>query len=46
MERERSTNWWVRWEDMKWPLPDAIDRIRYKADKYLEANIQTAVLYG
>ena len=46
MQRERLTNWWIEWEDLKWPSPDAIDRIKYKADKYAEANISTAVIYG
>lgn len=46
MKRERLTNWWIGWEDLKWPGPDAMDRIKYKADKYAEANISTAVIYG
>lgn len=46
MERQRLTNWWIRWEDLKWPGIDAMDRIKYKADKYVEANISTAVIYG
>lgn len=46
MDRQRLTNWWIKWEDLKWPSPDALDRIKYKADKYVEANITTAVIYG
>ena len=46
MKRERLTNWWIQWEDLKWPGVDAMDKIKYKADKYLEANISTAVIYG
>ena len=46
MDKKRLTNWWIRWEDLKWPSPDVLDRIKYKADKYVEANISTAVIYG
>lgn len=46
MENKRLTNWWIRWEDLKWPGPDALDRIKYKAEKYAEANISTAVIFG
>lgn len=46
MNKERLTNWWIYWEDLNWPSPDAFDRIKYKADKYAKANISTAVIYG
>ena len=46
MDRQRLTNWWINWEDLKWPGVDALDKIKYKADKYVEANISTAVIYG
>ncbi len=46
MDKKRLTNWWIRWEDLKWPGPDALDRIKYKADRYVEADISTAVIYG
>ena len=46
MEKHRLTNWWIRWEDLKWPSPDVIDHIKYKADKYVEANISAAVIFG
>ena len=46
MDRQRLTNWWIQWEDLKWPGVDALDKIKYKADKYVEANISTAVIYG
>ena len=46
MDKKRLTNWWIHWEDLKWPSPDVLDNIKYKADKYVEANISTAVIYG
>lgn len=46
MKKHRLVNWWIRWEDLKWPGPDAMDRIKYKADKYVEADISAAVIYG
>ncbi len=46
MERRRMTNWWIHWEDLHWPNPDSMDFIKRKAEKYAEANISTAVIFG
>ena len=46
MDKKRLTNWWIRWEDLKWPNIDVVDHIKYKADKYAEANISAAVIFG
>ena len=46
MERKRLTNWWIHWEDLHWPNPDTMDAIKRKAEKYAEANITSAVIYG
>lgn len=46
MERKRLTNWWIHWEDLHWPNPDSMEFIKRKAEKYAEANITSAVIYG
>ncbi len=46
MERRRLVNWWIRWEDLNWPNPDAIEHIKQKAYRYAEGNITSAVIFG
>ena len=46
MKRRRFTNWWIHWEDLHWPNPDSRDAIRQKAEKYAEANITSAIIFG
>ena len=46
MEKRRFTNWWIHWEDLHWPNPDSMDAIRRKAEKYAEANITSAIIFG
>lgn len=42
----RLVNWWMRFEDLNWPSPDNVDRIKRRAEKMAEANITTAVIFG
>lgn len=42
----RIATWWIGWEDLNWPNPDNLDRIKARADGYAEANISTAMLFG
>ena len=46
MEKRRFTNWWIHWEDLHWPNPDSMDAVRRKAEKYAEANITSAIIFG
>ncbi|MBQ9097852.1 MAG: hypothetical protein IJY50_00280 [Clostridia bacterium] len=43
---KRLANWWVHWADLNWPSGDGLDRIKRKAERFAEANITTAVLFG
>jgi len=45
-DHRRLVNWWVRFEDLNWPSPDNIDRVKMRAEKMAEANITTAILFG
>lgn len=46
MKKRRFTNWWIHWEDLHWPNPDSMDAIRRKAEKYAQANITSAIIFG
>lgn len=46
MEKRRFTNWWIHWEDLHWPNPDSREAIKRKAEKYAQANITSAIIFG
>ena len=46
MDHRRLVNWWVRFEDLNWPSPDNMDRVKRRAEKMAEANITSAVIFG
>ena len=46
MDKRRFTNWWIHWEDLHWPNPDSRDAIARKAEKYAQANITSAIIFG
>ena len=46
MDKRRFTNWWIHWEDLHWPNPDSRDAIKRKAEKYAQANITSAIIFG
>ena len=45
-DHRRLVNWWIRFEDLNWPSPDNIDRLKRRAEKMAEANITSAVIFG
>ena len=45
-DHRRLVNWWVRFEDLNWPSPDNMDRLKRRAEKMAEANITSAVIFG
>ena len=45
-DHRRLVNWWMRFEDLNWPAPMNIDRVKRRAEKMAEANITTAVIFG
>ena len=46
MEKKRIASWWVRWQDLNWPDPDNLDRIKRRADQMAEANVTSAMIFG
>jgi len=42
----RLAMWWMQWEDLNWPQPQVIDRIKRKAEGFAKADITTAIFYG
>lgn len=42
----RMVSWWIRWDDLNWPSPDNMDRIRRRADEMVEAAVSTATVFG
>lgn len=46
MERHRITTWWIRWEDLNWPSPDNLDKIRRRAENYAKANATAVMIFG
>ncbi|MBE6549096.1 MAG: hypothetical protein E7670_01565 [Ruminococcaceae bacterium] len=46
LERKRIASWWLRFEDLNWPNPDAHDRIKRRAEAMAKANVTTAMVFG
>lgn len=46
MENHRMTTWWIRWEDLNWPTPDNLDRIKARAEAFAKADVSAAIIFG
>ena len=46
LERKRIASWWLRFEDLNWPNPDAHDRIKRRAEAMAKSNSTTAMIFG
>lgn len=44
--QHRMTTWWIRWEDLNWPTPDNVDKIKRRAAAFAEANVSAAIIFG
>ena len=44
--QHRMTTWWIRWEDLNWPTPDNLDKIKRRAAAFAEANVSAAIIFG
>lgn len=42
----RAASWWCSLEDILWPEKKIIDKIKFKAERFAEANIDTAINFG
>ena len=45
-ERKRIATWWMKWEDLRWPNADTMDKIKARAEAMAKANITTAMFFG
>lgn len=45
-EIHRMTTWWIHWEDLNWPAPHNVDKIRARAEAFAKANVSAAVIFG
>ncbi|MBQ7976307.1 MAG: hypothetical protein IJ300_11535 [Clostridia bacterium] len=43
---KRIASWWLRFEDLNWPHPDAYDRIKRRAEGMAGAGVTTAMIFG
>lgn len=46
MDKLRMVSWWIRWEDLNWPNPDNLDRIRRRADRMAASSVNCAIVFG
>jgi len=42
----RIATWWIHWEDLNWPDGDNLDKIKARAQRYAEAGVSAAMLFG
>lgn len=45
-ERYRAISWWLDWNDMMWPAPAIVDKIRRRADQAADAGANCAMIFG
>ncbi|MBE6972749.1 MAG: hypothetical protein E7440_02570 [Ruminococcaceae bacterium] len=46
MEQQRMASWWIHWEDLNWPNPDNLDKIKARAEGLAKANVTAAMIFG
>lgn len=42
----RMATWWMHWEDLNWPDPDNLDKIKARAEGFAEAGVSAAMFFG
>lgn len=46
MEKNRIASWWISWNDLNWPTPDNMDKIKRRAEEMAKANVTAAMIFG
>jgi len=46
MEKNRIASWWLSWNDLNWPTPDNMDKIKRRAEEMAKANVTAAMIFG
>jgi hypothetical protein len=44
--RYRAVSWWLTWEDLTWPNPELMDKIRRRADQCAASSVNCCVIFG
>src|ERR1019366_2604977 len=44
--RYRAVSWWLTWEDLTWPNPELMDKIRRRADHCAASGVNCCVIFG
>jgi len=45
-ERYRAVSWWLTWEDLTWPNPELMDKIRRRADRCAASGVNCCLIFG
>lgn len=46
MESNRMASWWIKWEDLNWPIPDNVEKVKRRAEEFAKADISAAIIFG
>ena len=46
MESNRMATWWIKWEDLNWPIPDNVEKVKRRAEEFAKADISAAIIFG
>lgn len=46
MESNRMATWWIKWEDLNWPIPDNVEKVKRRAEEFAKADVSAAVIFG
>ncbi len=44
--RYRAVSWWLTWDDLTWPNPELMDRIRRRADQCAANGVNCCLVFG
>ena len=44
--RYRAVSWWLVWDDLTWPNPELMDKIRRRADQCVASEVNCCVIFG
>lgn len=44
--RYRAVSWWLTWDDLTWPNPELMDKVRRRADKCAENGVNCCLIFG
>ena len=42
----RAVSWWLVWDDLTWPNPELMDKIRHRADQCAASDVNCCLIFG